>query len=247
MFHLMSVHAASGGESPTMWEPAKNRFRYSETDELDEVAREQIRNHYDSSVFHADTCVAHIVEAFGRKGFPDDALIVVTGDHGEAIGERMPVMIGHGRGLYQESIHVPFIVWDTTQALPQPVFLADHTDVAPAILGALGMEAPSAWQGASVFAHPGRRTVHVEHISHRVGRAPTHMEALVAQLPSGLFKHMRYRQGGKDILRQSFCLSTDPGETDNLSGRAGYDVEVPGQSDMMYTSCAIAAACGAGD
>jgi|WetSurMetagenome_2_1015567.scaffolds.fasta_scaffold15985_5 hypothetical protein len=225
MFHLMSVHAASGSEPPLSWKPARNRFTYSETDALDEVAQEQIRNHYDSSVLYADTCLAHIVEALGRKGFLDDALVVMTSDHGEAIGERLPVMIGHGRGLYQETIHVPLIVWDTTRTLSQPVFLADHTDVAPTILDALGMEAPAAWQGSSVFEHPGRRNVHIEHISHRVGRASTHMEALVAQLPLGLFKHVRHRQAGNEILRQSFCLSTDPGETDDLSTRLDPQVE----------------------
>jgi Sulfatase len=224
-FHLMSPHAGSGYEPPPSWKPARNRSAYSETDDLDAAAREQIRNHYDNSVLQADDCVARIMEVLRQKGFLDNALVVVTGDHGEALGERIPVMIGHGRGLYQESIQVPLIVWDSTQALPEPVFLADQTDVAPTILAMLGIEAPSAWQGSFIWAQPGRRTAHVEHIAHRVGAPPTHMEALLALLPSGTFKIMRYREAGQEVLRKAFCLSADPDEKEDLNGRLAPDVE----------------------
>jgi hypothetical protein len=224
-FHLMSTHGASGCEPPTSWAPARNRFSFWETDDLNASDRERIRNHYDNSILQADDYLARIMQVLKRKGFLDNAVVVVTADHGEALGDRIPVMIGHGRGLYQESIHVPLIVWDTTRALPEPGFLADQTDIAPTILAMLGIEAPSAWQGRSIWALPTRRTVHVEHILHRLGTPPTHMEALLAKLPSGVFKIMRYRQTGREVLRQAFCLSTDPDENDDLTGRLAPDIE----------------------
>jgi hypothetical protein len=224
-FHLMSTHQASGCEPAPVWKPARNRVAWSETDEMDAHAREQMRNHYDNSVLQADGCIAGIMGELRHKGYLDNALVVVTSDHGEALGERDPVMIGHGRGLYQESIQIPLIVWDSTQALPEPVFLADHTDIAPTILAWLGMESPSAWQGSAIFAPPGRRTAHIEHIAHRAGKPPTHMEALIALLPAGVFKIMRYRQAGREVLRRTFCLSADPGENEDLSGHLPADVE----------------------
>jgi hypothetical protein len=90
----------------------------------------------------------------------------------------------------------------------------------------LGIEPPLAWQGSSIFAPPGRRTVYVENVSHRLGTTPTYMEALLALLPSGAFKIMRYRQAGREILSKAFCLSADPGEIEDLSGRLDPQVEV---------------------
>jgi hypothetical protein len=225
-FHLMSTHQVSGCEPPPVWKPARNRAVCAEWNELDAAARELIVNHYDNSVLQADDCIGRIMDVLGQKGHLENAVVVVTGDHGEALGERNPMMIGHGLGLYQESIHVPLIVWDSTQALPEPVFLADQTDIAPTVLALLGMEPPSAWQGSSLFAPRGRQTAHVEQIAHLIGRAPTHMEALLALLPSGAFKIMRYRQAGQEILSKAFCLTADPGESDDLHGRLDPNVEV---------------------
>jgi hypothetical protein len=233
-FHLMSTHGASGCEARPEWKPARNRFSYWETDKLEESDCEQMRNHYDNSILQADDCVARIMEALGRKGFLDEAVVIVTGDHGEALGERVPVMIGHGRGLYQECLQVPLIVWDSTRALPQPAFMADQTDVAPTLAAMLGMEAPSAWQGSSIWASPGRRTAHIEHIKQRVGAPPTHMEAMLALLPSGTFKLMRYRRAGQEVLRKAFCLSTDPSENHDLNGYLAPEVEAELENALRY-------------
>lgn len=224
-FHLMSTHGASGCEPARRWTPARNRFSYTEGAALDDADRERMVNHYDNSVLQADDCIARIWATLKAKGFLDDAIVMVTGDHGEAIAERIPVLIGHGRGMYQESIQVPLIVWDSAPTLPEPAFLADQTDVAPSFLARLGMEPPSAWQGASIWERPGRRHAHVEHIAHRAGMAPIQMEAVLVKLPSGLFKAIRYQQAGREILRQTFCLSTDAEEKHDLSGSLTTEIE----------------------
>ena len=224
-FHLMSAHGASGCEPPALWTPAVNRFAYDEGDDLDAAARERMVNHYDNSVRQADDCLRETWKALEVKGFLEDAVVVVTGDHGEAIGDRLPVMIGHGRGLHQESIQVPLIVWDSTRTLAAPAFMADQTDISPTILEMLGMAAPSTWQGSSIWSMPGRRSAHIEHIAHRVGAQPIHMEAILALLPSGVLKMMRYRQAGSEILRRTFCLSADPDENRDLTGHLDTRIE----------------------
>jgi len=223
-FHLMSTHGASGREPDEVWTPSRNRFAYSESDDFDDATRAQMLNHYDNSILQADTYLARICEVLAAKGLLDDAIVIVTGDHGEALAERVPVMIGHARGLYQESIHVPLIVWDSTRALPAPPFLADHTDVAPTILAMLEMEAPFAWQGASLWASARRHYAHVEYIAHRTGAPPTHMQAMVASMPEGLYKLMRYHQSSREIVRRAFCLSTDPDEHRDLSASIGNEL-----------------------
>jgi arylsulfatase A-like enzyme len=222
-FHLMSTHGASGREPDPVWTPAANRFAYQVKD-IDAAAREHIVNHYDNSVLQADDCIARVLGALRAKGFLRDAVVIVTADHGEALSDRTPIAIGHGKNLFQESIRIPLIVWDSSQTLRAPAALADQTDIAPTILAMLGMESPGAWQGASIWSKPPRRHAHIERVSHSVGRPPKHKECVIAWLPSGIFKSIRYRMQGREILRRAFCLSTDPDEREDLSERLAPEV-----------------------
>ena len=45
--------------------------------------------------------------AFAAKHYLDDAMVVVTGDHGEGLGERH---FAHGWDLYNEDIRIPLYV-----------------------------------------------------------------------------------------------------------------------------------------
>ena len=184
-FHLMSAHSASGRESRQVWVPARNRLAFADSAAIDGTSRQAIRNHYDNGVLQADECIAAIVDVLSAKGLLDDALVIVTSDHGEALADRTPTVIGHGMNLYQESIHVPLIVWDTTRPVAATTYLADHTDVAPTVAAALELVVPPSWQGASVLSGPARRTAYVEHIAGRTAKMPTHMEAMLAALPPG--------------------------------------------------------------
>jgi hypothetical protein len=56
--------------------------------------------------------------------------------------------------------------------------------------------------------------------------APIQMEAVLITLPSGLFKAIRYHQSGREILRQTFCLSTDAEEKYDLTGRLATEIEL---------------------
>jgi arylsulfatase A-like enzyme len=85
-------------------------------------------------------------------GLYDEALILVTSDHGESLGTHG--QIGHG-GLFLEQLMVPLIIkfpsswsWDS-QVVEDPVELVD---VMPTILGACGIEAPPGLDGRSLIA-----------------------------------------------------------------------------------------------
>ena len=87
-----------------------------------------ISDHYDSGVLQADHELGLFLDALRDQGLYDRALIVVTSDHGESLGERG--QIGHG-GLFVEQLLVPLIVkfpsgWDVTPTVVQdPVELVD--------------------------------------------------------------------------------------------------------------------------
>lgn len=65
---------------------------------------------YDAAVNDVDTQVALLVDRLKALGLYDDTVLVITGDHGEMLGEHG--LMGHTQGLYQPVLHVPLIVRD---------------------------------------------------------------------------------------------------------------------------------------
>ncbi len=217
-FHLMSVHC-SGALTPRfrVWRPSSNRLVCSSRTCFDARMREGIVNHYDNSILQTDDYIREICSQLERKGYLRDAVVIVTADHGESLGERSGELghVGHANSLFQEAIHIPLFIMDTKGSLPETAILADQTDVAPTIADLLGMESPGSWQGQSIFQQPFRQSTHVEFVTHpgrlANGRRRA-MEAVIAVRPSGIYKLLRHRESGQETYRAAFCLSADPVE-----------------------------------
>jgi len=63
---------------------------------------------YDGEVYDADEGFGDFVRVLKRSGRFDEALVILTADHGEAFGEHDTLT--HGRNLNVEEMHVPLIV-----------------------------------------------------------------------------------------------------------------------------------------
>jgi len=63
---------------------------------------------YDANLAHVDEVVGQILSQLDRAGVLDEALIVVTSDHGEAFWQHQEQ--GHNTTLYDEMLHVPLIL-----------------------------------------------------------------------------------------------------------------------------------------
>ena len=61
----------------------------------------------------ADDIIRQLFDALGAKHYLDDAVVVVTGDHGEGLGERH---WAHGWNLYNEDIRIPLLLYDAPAA-----------------------------------------------------------------------------------------------------------------------------------
>jgi arylsulfatase A-like enzyme len=98
---------------------------------------ERLKNLYDGEVSHVDRELGRLLDGLRARGLYDDALIIVTSDHGEAFYEHGHWQ--HSETLYQEMIRVPLIVkWpiDTvarSARITEPVSLVD---IFPTILEA---------------------------------------------------------------------------------------------------------------
>ncbi len=64
---------------------------------------------YDASIRFVDGWLGGLFHRLKETGRFDDALIVVTSDHGESFMDHQ-LYVGHGLTLYQEEVHVPLIV-----------------------------------------------------------------------------------------------------------------------------------------
>ena len=107
---------------------------------------------YDDKVLQADGVIRQIFETLRAKHYLDDAIVVVTGDHGEGLGERH---WSHGWHLYNEDIRIPLLVYDEPAAAYPDLTFATQVDIAPTILDRLRATGSGVVGGAvAALGHP---------------------------------------------------------------------------------------------
>ena len=105
---------------------------------------------YDGEIAFADAQVGRLVRFLKSKGLYRNTLIVLSGDHGESLGEHGEKT--HGFFIYNATLHVPFMIHlpgaVSSRVVPDLVSLAD---LMPTVLQALKLEIPSEVQGRSLL------------------------------------------------------------------------------------------------
>jgi arylsulfatase A-like enzyme/Flp pilus assembly protein TadD len=105
---------------------------------------------YDGEIAFVDSQVDRLSSELRAKGLYDRTLIVFTSDHGEGLGEHGEE--AHGFFLYDSTLRVPLIVkfpesrWRGRVVSEQ----VRGIDLAPTILGVLGIAAPAQMQGRTL-------------------------------------------------------------------------------------------------
>jgi HEAT repeat protein len=104
---------------------------------------------YDSELLATDRAIGRLVRET-EKRVHKPLVVVITADHGEEFHDHGGVY--HGSSLYEEQVHVPLIV--LAPGLPprrvkQPV---ESIDIAPTLLGMLGIARPSSMRGTDLRA-----------------------------------------------------------------------------------------------
>jgi arylsulfatase A-like enzyme len=119
----------------------------------DEAELAYIRALYDGGVAACDRSVGELLAELSRLGIAQETLVVVTSDHGEDLGDRLPLRPGnHGHALYDEQLRVPLILRDPTRdfAVRRVSAQVRLVDVLPTIFDLLGLPAPSDRTGRSL-------------------------------------------------------------------------------------------------
>jgi arylsulfatase A-like enzyme len=117
---------------------------------------------YDTEIGFVDFYIGELIQKIKEKGLYENSLIIFLADHGESFGEHD--YYGHGRRLYNSTLHVPLIVklpGDKSNGteINRNVSLLD---VAPSILSLIDQPVPEEMEGIDLFASENQRVLYFE-------------------------------------------------------------------------------------
>jgi arylsulfatase A-like enzyme/Flp pilus assembly protein TadD len=105
---------------------------------------------YDGEIAFADAQVGRLLGFLKEKGLYQHTLIVLSGDHGEGLGEHGEQT--HGFFIYNSTLHVPLIVQLPAGPRDRRVSaLVSLADIMPTLLAALKIDIPTQVQGKSLL------------------------------------------------------------------------------------------------
>jgi len=173
---------------------------------------EEYKDHlYDGEIAFADAQVGRLLDFLKTKGLYQNALIVLTGDHGESLGEHGELT--HGFFIYNATLHVPVLIHlpgqTAAKTVSEPINLVD---LMPTALRVLKFDVPGQVQGRDLSPlMSGKETL---------SPASLYAETFLPRL------HFNWSElRGVETEKYHFIsapkpelydLSKDPGETQNL-------------------------------
>ncbi len=204
-----------------------------------------LRARYDAAALFQDRKTGEILDLLEGRGLLRDALVAVTSDHGEQLGEHG--LVDHRLSLYEPLLHVPLVVsWPGRFPAGVSVERAvSLMDLYPTILDAAGVPVPAgngldavplpraggAAGGRPLLAEFARPLAHIEEMRSHFPQAPEEKFHLLSvaiasardpvDVPRPL-KYIRYTRGGEGGSAESlareelFEIGKDPGELRNL-------------------------------
>lgn len=178
---------------------AQGVWRGQET--LDARARDALVAAYDGGVAYLDHLLGRWLDSWRVSGLLDRALVVVTADHGEALGQRDGGWAGHGK-MYEEGLRVPLVLRlpGGAQSGRREPAVASLVDLVPTVLEVCGLAADPDLPGRSLLAPLGDGP-------RLLAQQPTWMVARHGDL-----KFVVPRGSGDAVRTLAFDLAADGGE-----------------------------------
>ncbi len=175
-------------------------------DRLPPQVLRRLRRHYYGQITHIDYTLGRFFGELKRLGLYDDAVIVITSDHGEHLGDHQL----YGKYTFLESsARVPILLRLPRQPrqyqrrVDSPALTAD---IAPTLLQLAGLQPDTAMAGISLLDLPERRVIYGET-----------RDAVFAT--DGALKYIYYFAGA---VEQLFDLNRDSDDRQNLAGSGEY-------------------------
>ena len=145
-YHMMSTHPL-GTREPAFAKflPATN---YSLSITRPTLKQQNAINYYDNGVSQTDDVIYQLLRILKQKKYLENALVIITADHGEALGEHGH--FSHASGLREAVIRIPFVTLSyghhpTQFSISRTAFA--QVDIAPTVLTDFQMPIPQGWKG----------------------------------------------------------------------------------------------------
>lgn len=183
----------------------------------------RLRRHYAANVSMIDDKVGQIMQVLDRKGYLDNALVIFTSDHADALGDH-----GHIQKwtMYDCVTRVPLILWARDGIEPglRSDALVQLMDLAPSILEAAGVGVPDRFEARSLWPIL-RRTTEATRTEVYAELARDHIQTGAEYVVMRRDRRWKlvYYLGEQD--GELYDLSRDPDELDNLWHDASFRAE----------------------
>jgi arylsulfatase len=180
-----------------------------------------LRRHYAANVTMIDEQVGRIMAALDARGYLDNALVIFTSDHADALGD-----YGHIQKwtMYDTVVKVPLICWSRNENLLRQRLddLVQMFDIAPTILEAAGLPAPQDFEARSLWPRltdPGAKPAY-EIVYSELARDHIQTESeFIIMRRCRRWKLVLYLN---DDFGELYDLAEDPAETRNLWRNDGH-------------------------
>jgi arylsulfatase A-like enzyme len=165
------------------------------------------RGQYLNALRESDRQLGRLFNGLRQRQLDQRTIVIIVGDHGEAFGWPHNTFT-HGARVYDECLHVPFIIWSPKLYAggQRSSAIGGLLDLGPTILDLCGVAQPPAWQGMSLVdpAHPPRAYFSAVN------------DGYYLAVRDGRWKYIYNVTLGKEEL---FDLAADPHEQKNLAPR----------------------------
>ena len=129
------------------WTHAPYEIPFEDTSKLDSLGR------YYKSQEYINAKMQEFLHKLEKENLLENSIVVVTADHGEAFGRKVGNFI-HPNYLYDENIHIPFLIYAKGITDTAPKTVTNPTtvlDVAPTLAALAGIEPEKSWIGNNMF------------------------------------------------------------------------------------------------
>ncbi|MCJ7581731.1 MAG: sulfatase-like hydrolase/transferase [Candidatus Aminicenantes bacterium] len=152
-----------------IWDP---HFPYSPPEPFATQFKE---DPYSGEVAYVDQEIGKLLELVENKGWAEQTSVILTGDHGESLGEHGELT--HSYFAYNSTIWIPLIITVPKIKASRVEDFVSHVDIFPTVCDVLGIKKPSSLHGESLDPYLRGRT--------RKNSDPIYFEAMNAYETKG--------------------------------------------------------------
>lgn len=177
---------------------------------------EEFNSMYDATINYVDFQIGRIIEFLKSSGLEENTLLIITGDHGTAIGKHIPFFDHHG--IFEETIRVPLIIKYGSR-FPQKRIssIIQQIDIIPTVLELLGIDSEKyEFNGYSLFS------------AIKTGSEIKREYAYISDANGGRFAILDGRLGGRGRYKYIFSK-------DEESAKCNYCDEIhEGETEVLF-------------